>query len=72
MFLIAAQTLADLVQEKDLADGTMYPRLNEIRKASLAIAVAVARRAYDKGLALAPKPKDLEKHIADLVYDPHY
>ncbi|MDA0772139.1 MAG: NAD-dependent malic enzyme [Cyanobacteria bacterium] len=72
MFLVAAQTLANFVNENDLANGTMYPRLNEIRKASLAIAVAIATKAYDKGLAQAPRPDDIEAHIAQLVYDPSY
>lgn len=72
MFLVAAKSLADLVQESDLAGGTMYPRLSEIRKASLAIAVAVANRAYELGLAQAAKPRDIEAHIAEIIYDPSY
>ncbi len=72
MFLVAAQSLANLVQEQDLAGGTLYPRLREIRKASLAIAVAVAKRAYEKGLAKAPLPDNLEEHINSYVYDPSY
>ncbi len=72
MFLVAAQALANLIQEKDLESGTMYPRLNEIRKASLDIAVVVAKRAYEKGLAQAPMPSDLKEHIASYVYNPAY
>ncbi|MDD9897990.1 MAG: NAD-dependent malic enzyme [Candidatus Melainabacteria bacterium] len=72
MFLVAAQALADMVSETDLERGTMYPSLNEIRKASLDIAVAVCERAYDKGLAQASRPNDLEAHIAEMVYDPNY
>lgn len=72
MFLIAAQALANLVEQNDLDNGTMYPRLNDIRKASIAIAVAVAKRAYQKGLAQVPKPDDIEAHIKSLVYDPSY
>ncbi len=72
MFLVAAQALANLIQEKDLESGTMYPRLNEIRGASLDIAVAVAKRAYEKGLAQTPLPANLKEHIASYVYDPSY
>lgn len=72
MFLVAAQALANFVGEEEFKTGTMYPRLSEIRKASLAIAVAVAKRAYQKGLAQTPEPADIEEHIASIVYDPTY
>ena len=72
MFLVAAKALANLIKQEDLDMGCMYPSLQEIRKASLAIAVAIAQRAYEKGLAQFPRPDDLEKHIENLVYDPSY
>jgi len=58
-FLVAAQTLADQVSESDRAEGRIYPPLSGIRDVSLAIATAVAQVVYDRGLAGAPKPKDL-------------
>ncbi len=72
MFLVAAQALANLIQEKDLEMGCMYPSLQEIRKASLAIAVAISKRAYEKGLAQFPEPDNIEKHIESMIYDPSY
>ncbi|NER12534.1 oxaloacetate-decarboxylating malate dehydrogenase [Leptobacterium flavescens] len=72
MFLTAARTLADLVEEEDIAHGTLYPPLNEIRNASLEIAVAVAEKAYEMGLARDERPQDLKKVIADYMYDPSY
>ena len=72
MFLVAAQALANFVGEEEFNTGTMYPHLREIRKASLAIAVAVAKRAYEKGLAQLPEPSNLEEHIASVVYNPAY
>lgn len=72
MFLVAAQALANLIQDKDLEMGCMYPSLQEIRKASLAIAVAVSKRAYEKGLANLPEPENIEKHIESMIYDPSY
>lgn len=72
MFLVAAQALANLIQEKDLEMGCMYPSLQEIRKASLAIAVAISKRAYEKGLAKFPEPDNIEKHIESMIYDPSY
>lgn len=72
MFLVAAKALAHLIKEEDLDMGCMYPSLQEIRRASLAIAVAIAEAAYEKGIARAPKPDNIEAYIAEMVYDPSY
>ena len=50
----------------------MYPRLTEIRDLSLDIAVAVAEKAYELGIAKAERPEDLRTTIADYMYDPSY
>jgi malate dehydrogenase (oxaloacetate-decarboxylating)(NADP+) len=39
---------------------------------SLAIAVAVAKVAYDQGLARVPKPDNLRSHIKAQMFDPSY
>ena len=72
MFLESARVLAELVSEDDLAAGTAYPPLANIRQVSLAIAVAVAEQAYKEGLEQAPRPEDLKQMIAGLMYDPTY
>lgn len=72
IFLIAARTLAEQVGESDIAAGTLYPSLTDIRNVSLEIAVAVAEKAYDTGLAQLERPADLRKFIADSMYDPLY
>ena len=72
MFLAAARALSDRVDEGDLAAGSIYPPLSNIRSLSLSIAVAVAEVAFAQGLASAPEPDDLERAIADDMYDPHY
>ncbi|UCB56226.1 MAG: NAD-dependent malic enzyme [Thiotrichales bacterium] len=72
MFLDAARVLAEMVTEDDLQEGAIYPPLTDIRRASLAIAVAVAEKAWDQGLARVDRPADVEKAIADTMYDPHY
>ena len=72
MFLVAAQALANMIKQEDLDMGCMYPSLQEIRKASLAIATAVAKRAFEKGLTNMSEPKDIEAHIESIVYDPSY
>lgn len=71
-FLVAAHALADLVEEKELQHGSLYPPLSSIRKLSLAIAVRVAEKAYKLGLARKKRPKDLNKSISDYMYDASY
>ncbi len=65
-FLTAARTLASLVSEEDLAAGSLYPRLRDIRQVSLAIATKVAEQAHALGLARRARPFDIEGY----VYDP--
>lgn len=45
-FLIAADALAAIVTEADLASGGLYPPLNDIQKCSTEIAVKVMEYAY--------------------------
>lgn len=72
MFAAAARTLAGTVNEDDLAMGRIYPSLSRIRDVSKAIAVEVARIAYDRGLARAPRPDDLHAAVANAMYEPVY
>ncbi len=72
MFLAAARALAESVSEESLARGTIYPPLDQIREVSVAIAVAVARVAYEGGLTRSPLPDDLEAHIRSHVYPLEY
>ncbi len=72
MFLAAAQTLASMVEPSDLAVGRIYPALTRIRDVSLNIATAVARVAYDKGLARRPQPADIVEDIRGCMFDPVY
>jgi malate dehydrogenase (oxaloacetate-decarboxylating)(NADP+) len=70
LFLAAARTLARLVGQTELDQACLYPPLPQIRKISLAIAVAVADKAYDMKLARKRRPADLRKSIAALMYQP--
>ena len=69
-FLAAARTLAGLVTAADLARGSVYPPMREIRKISLAIAVSVAETAYDMKLARAKRPRHVKAAIARFMYEP--
>jgi malate dehydrogenase (oxaloacetate-decarboxylating)(NADP+) len=72
MFMAAALTLAQLVTEADLAQGSLYPALPRIREVSAHIAAAVAGIAYSRGLASGEAPADVLAHVASHMYDPTY
>jgi len=72
MFMAAARTLAALVTEADLAQGSLYPALPRIREVSAQIAAAVAGVAYQRGLAQGDAPSDLLAHVRKQMYDPRY
>jgi malate dehydrogenase (oxaloacetate-decarboxylating)(NADP+) len=72
MFMAAARTLADRVDDADLAQGSLYPALSRIREVSAAIAAAVAESAYASGLAGKPRPADVQGDVRSQMYDPHY
>jgi len=72
MFLAAAHALADMMEYKNLEKGTLYPALAEIRNVSKRIALAVALEVYNSDLASQPRPENLEQHIEEIMYSPHY
>jgi malate dehydrogenase (oxaloacetate-decarboxylating)(NADP+) len=72
MFMAAAHTLADLVSEADIEQGSLYPALPRIREVSAHIAAAVADVAYQRGLATGQAPNDLIAYVQSQMYDPHY
>jgi malate dehydrogenase (oxaloacetate-decarboxylating)(NADP+) len=72
MFLVAARTLANLVQPEDLAVGRVYPPLANIREVSIQIAAAVAACAHDAGLARCPRPADITEDLRGRMFYPVY
>jgi malate dehydrogenase (oxaloacetate-decarboxylating)(NADP+) len=72
MFMAAARTVASCVSEQDLAQGSLYPPLNEVRKVSARIAEVVAEIAYRDDLATIERPDDLGEYIRSQMYDARY
>ncbi|MBL0939485.1 MAG: NAD-dependent malic enzyme [Gemmatimonadaceae bacterium] len=72
MFAAAARVLADMVTADDLAMGRIYPALSRIREVSRAIAIEVARIAFERGLARGPRPVDLAAAVTEAMYEPVY
>jgi len=64
VFLSAAEALADVVEDKDLDVGRLYPPLSEIRNVSIKIAAKIAEEAYRQQTASTyPEPVDKEEFI---------
>jgi malate dehydrogenase (oxaloacetate-decarboxylating)(NADP+) len=72
MFLAAARTLAGMVTQADLDQGSLYPPLKEIRGVSASIAAAVAAIAFDGKLAAVPRPPDILAFVKARMYQPSY
>jgi malate dehydrogenase (oxaloacetate-decarboxylating)(NADP+) len=72
MFFTAARTLAAAVSDADLARGSVFPPLEDVRRISVSIATAVADIAYRTGLAAESQPRDTRAHIESLMYDAAY
>lgn len=52
--------------------GSLYPRLRDIRRVSLAIATQVAEAAYDEGVATRSRPESISDDLAAQMYMPNY
>ena len=72
MFMSAARTLANLVTEADLDQGSLYPALPRIREVSAHIAAEVAQVAYQRGLATGAAPNDVLGYVKSQMYEPSY
>jgi malate dehydrogenase (oxaloacetate-decarboxylating)(NADP+) len=72
MFMVAARTLAQLVSDADINQGSLFPALPRIREVSARIAAAVATVAYERGLAGKQAPEDVLEYVQSQMYEPHY
>ncbi len=72
MFQVAARALAESVSDAALEEGLLYPPLDQIRRVSELIAVAVAEVAWRDGLAHGPRPDDPAAAVRALMWDPQY
>jgi malate dehydrogenase (oxaloacetate-decarboxylating)(NADP+) len=72
MFLAAARALAQQVSEADLAQGSLYPPLAQVRNVSAHVAAAVAATAYQQGAATLARPADLLAYLQSRMYEPRY
>jgi malate dehydrogenase (oxaloacetate-decarboxylating)(NADP+) len=72
MIFSAAKALAGEVAAGDLEQGRIFPALTRIRDVSAVIGAAVARVAFDRGLAGVPRPDNLLEYVKRQMYQPEY
>ena len=72
LWIEGARALADLVTPDQREKGMVFPPQKDILAISTAVAVRVAKLAFDKGLAREKNPKDVEALIRELQYQPDY
>ncbi|KAJ8931449.1 hypothetical protein NQ314_015635, partial [Rhamnusium bicolor] len=72
-FLIAAESLCNLVSEEDLEKGSIYPPLSTITECSVKIAARIIEYAYRKGNpSVFPEPDDKEAFVRAQMYNTEY
>jgi malic enzyme len=72
LFLVAARTLAAQVDRARFETGALYPPVQELRRVSRAVAVAVAREAQAAGLARVPAGTDPAAAVDAATWWPEY
>ena len=72
MFLVAATTLAGMVDTDRLAQGTLYPSLAELRPISRAVAIAVACEASASGVAPRMSRDQAAAAVDAAIWTPEY
>ncbi|XP_026318543.1 NADP-dependent malic enzyme-like [Hyposmocoma kahamanoa] len=73
LFLAAARSCANFVQESDLNVGRIYPPLSDVRQVSFQIAMDICKICYEDGLATHfPKPTDFKQFIGNHTYNLKY
>jgi malate dehydrogenase (oxaloacetate-decarboxylating) len=73
MLTAAAVALNDYTDDERIAQGGVYPRIDQLREASKYVAVAVIRQAITDGMARNEVPEqDLENFVASGMWKPEY
>jgi malate dehydrogenase (oxaloacetate-decarboxylating) len=72
MFLAAARTIAELSPARPDPQANLLPPLAEIRRVSLAVALAVARQAEAEGLARPVADEDRAAAVRAKMWEPAY
>jgi malate dehydrogenase (oxaloacetate-decarboxylating) len=72
MLLAASRAISAMVTPEQEAMGLLLPAMEDIRKASAVVALAVARQAREEGLGRRLDDDQLEQIVAKAQWDPHF
>ena len=72
MLMAASRAISAMVTPEQEAMGLLLPEMEDIRKASAVVALAVARQAREEGLGRLLNDEELEKRVAKAQWDPHF
>lgn len=73
VFLSAAEAVARMVDDEDLAVGRIYPHPSKFQECSLKIATEIAENAYKEGSAgVYPEPEDKVQFVKKSQYNYNY
>ncbi len=72
MFVTAAEAVAEQVTEEDFARGLIYPLVDNILEVSFNVAIKIAEKIFEKGLAGVERPNDISAFIKSKMYEPKY
>lgn len=72
LLYVIAVALADQVSEEDIAQGCMYPPMENIREVSAQCATKVAERVFDLGISARERPADVEALVRSNMIWPTY
>ncbi|MCW3090830.1 MAG: NAD-dependent malic enzyme, partial [Ferruginibacter sp.] len=72
LFITASIALAEQVTDEDFESGLIYPPIHKISDVALHIAVRVATKVFELGLAGVDKPADIVSFVKSKLYQPVY
>jgi malate dehydrogenase (oxaloacetate-decarboxylating)(NADP+) len=72
MFITAAEAVAEQITDENFDNGLIYPLINNILTVSYNVAIKVAEKIFETGLAGVKKPEDIAAFIKSKMYEPKY
>jgi malate dehydrogenase (oxaloacetate-decarboxylating) len=72
LFAAAAEALAAEVRDEDLASGSLFPPIRDIRRVTTRVAEAVVRRARDLGIGKPIADARIPAAVAAAMWNPDY
>ena len=72
MLLAASRAISAMVTPEQEAMGLLLPAMEDIRKASAVVALAVAKQAREEGLGRRLDDEQLAQIVAKAQWDPHF